>query len=470
MSLQLRLTLLFLVLAAPVLTIFGATVYLVSRDRLYAGVDQSLLSRAQTVHSAIQRSDGPLTQDDIDSSRRGLDRLSLDGASFEVLDPDFHLLYSSNGAFSDFRKGGASPAAPAYATARLDDSNLRVLTLPLESIGKFIGYVEATNSLQLVDSSLSRIRQVLILGALIVLVVTAFPAYLLAGRAIDPVRKVSRLARELEETADFSRRLERSAASGEMQELTDTFNRMVERVEKMIQAQRAFLADSSHELRRPLTLLRTNIDVINDPGLSEDGRRQVESEMRNEAEAMSRLVSNLVLLSREGQLAFALGDVDLSELCERCIDQVRLGFPRHRFLAELTPEVWASLDEERFSQVLTNLLQNAATYSPKDGIVLLSLHRDDDAVLIEVVDYGFGMNEADVAHAFDRFYRGGSARELRTDGFGLGLAIVRHVVEAHHGRVELSSHLGEGTRVRIRLPLPVVANAAGLAADEVDLL
>ena len=134
-------------------------------------------------------------------------------------------------------------------------------------------------------------------------------------------------------------------------------------------------------------------------------------------------------------------------------------------MAEIAPGVQTSVDEERFGQVLSNLLQNAATYSPDEGIVLMRLANGGDSINIEVVDYGCGMNEADTTHAFDRFYRGGSARELRTDGFGLGLAIVKHVVEAHHGRVELTSHLGEGTRVRIALPVAVGAKA-GAAAGE----
>ena len=276
MSLQVRITLLFLLLGAPVLSLFGTAVYLVSRERLYSSVDESLVSRAQTVHMAIQRGDGPLTQGNIDASRRSLDRLASDGGVFEVLDQESRPLYSSNGVFGDF-PAGATPPRRQYSTDEIDGHGTRVLVMPLFAVGELVGYVRATSPLDVVDSSLARIREVLIIGVVVVLLLTALPAYVLVGRALDPVRRVSRLARELEITADFSRRLTSSPASGEMQELVDTFNRMIERIERMMLAQRAFLADSSHELRRPLTLLRTNIDVINDPGLSESERRTVES-------------------------------------------------------------------------------------------------------------------------------------------------------------------------------------------------
>jgi two-component system OmpR family sensor kinase len=456
MSLRVRLTLIFLLLAAPVLCAFGTAVYLVSRERLYAGIDHDLVSRAETVQAAIQRLQGPIKPSDIEASRRGLERLALEGSVFQVRDVNFRILYSSNGVVAD----RAEPVAPLhrhYSTIGSGSGRMRGLTEPLVSIGEVIGYAETTEPLRYVDSALSDILSVLMAGGAVVLLATAVPAYLVAARALEPVREVSRLAREIEKTADFTRRLSESSSSGEMRELTDTFNRMIERVEKMMLAQRAFLADSSHELRRPLTLLRTNIDVINDPGLTDAGRLQVESEMRAEAESMSRLVADLFLLSREGQIALALKPVDLRQPCQRAVDQARLAFPAHQFICDLEEGAWVKADEERITQVIANLLQNAAAYTPDHGIILLSLKHLGSMVEIEVTDYGAGMTEADVLHAFDRFYRGSSAREQHTDGFGLGLAIVKHVVEAHDGSVLLASRLGEGTRVTVRLP---VSNAA----------
>ncbi|HLF78197.1 MAG TPA: HAMP domain-containing sensor histidine kinase [Dehalococcoidia bacterium] len=462
MSLQVRLTLVFLLLAAPVLCAFGAAVYLLSREVLYDGLDRGLVTRAETVQAAIQRTEGPLTRSDIENSRRSLDRLALDGSVFQLRDEAFRIVYSSNGVFSD-RGVSEAPARRRYTSVDSGEGRLRVLTMPLVSIGELIGYAETTTSLGYVDSALRDIVRVLIGGGVLVLVATALPAYLLAGSALDPVRRVSHLAREIEKTADFGRRLGESRTSGEMQELTDTFNKMIERVEKMMLAQRAFLADSSHELRRPLTLLRTNIDVINDSGLTDADRRLVESEMRAEAESMSRLVANLALLSREGQVAFAFKPTNLTQTCHVAVEQARLAFPQHQFICDAEQAAWAMADEDRFSQVLANLLQNAAAYTPDRGIVLLVLRCLNDRLEIEVTDYGAGMTEADVAHAFDRFYRGSSARERKTDGYGLGLAIVRHVVEAHGGSVSIASRLGEGTRVVVSLPAsgPSLVDGAG---------
>jgi signal transduction histidine kinase len=233
----------------------------------------------------------------------------------------------------------------------------------------------------------------------------------------------------------------------------------------MLLAQRAFLADSSHELRRPLTVLRTNIDVMNDPALSERDRHTIEVEMRAEAESMSRLVTGLALLSREGELAFQLAATSLPELCSDALDEARSTHPQRTFLADIADGICVNADAERLAQAVANLLQNAAMYSRPGGAVQLTLRLDNGLARIDVIDEGPGLSPADIEHAFDRFYRGSSARSSEPGGFGLGLAIVKHVVEAHGGSVSLSSAPGSGTLASILLPGWLAPEAGSDAED-----
>ena len=124
-----------------------------------------------------------------------------------------------------------------------------------------------------------------------------------------------------------------------MKELVATFNAMIDRVERALVAQRSFLADSSHELRRPLTVLRTNIDILNDPSLPAEEREACFQEMRAEAEAMSRLLSDLLLLSREEKQAIGEAPVDYSLLCEQAVARLRAQDAHHRTVAEVAPGV-----------------------------------------------------------------------------------------------------------------------------------
>jgi signal transduction histidine kinase len=319
--------------------------------------------------------------------------------------------------------------------------------------GQTLGSLVAGQSLQETDEALDEIRKVFIFGGLAVLLLTSAPTYALARRALNPVRQVSQLARDIERTADFSRRLPTPRAGGEMGELVGTFNAMIDRVEEALLAQRSFLADSSHELRRPLTVLRTNVDILNDPALPAEEREACLGEMRAEAKAMSRLLSDLLLLSREEKQAIGEAPVDYSSLCEQATAQLRAQDVRHRTIVDVTPRLHVMGDRERLAQMLWNLLENAAQYTPDGGRIELHLRSVDGVARVEVQDTGIGIAEEDLPHVFDRFYRGHGARIIREDGAGLGLAIVKYVAEAHGGMVTVSSEPGRGTTFSVDIPL-----------------
>ena len=163
------------------------------------------------------------------------------------------------------------------------------------------------------DNALEEMRATFAVGVLLILMLTGGPAYLLAGRALQPMRTVSQRAAEIERTGDFERTLPPSG-SGDTAELVETFNAMIGRVHRMLLAQRDFLANSSHELRRPLTVIRTYIDVLEDPRLGEEERAASLREMREEAEMMAKLIADLLLISREGEQAMG----GAWSTCRRC--------------------------------------------------------------------------------------------------------------------------------------------------------
>jgi signal transduction histidine kinase len=175
--------------------------------------------------------------------------------------------------------------------------------------------------------------------------------------------------------------------------------------------------------------------------------------MRAEAKAMSRLLSDLLLLSREEKQAIGEAPVDYSSLCEQATAQLRAQDVRHRTVVDVTPRLHVMGDRERLAQMLWNLLENAAQYTPDGGRIELHLRPVDGVARVEVQDTGIGIAEEDLPHVFDRFYRGQGARAIREDGTGLGLAIVKYVAEAHGGMVTVSSEPGRGTTFSVDIPL-----------------
>jgi signal transduction histidine kinase len=202
-----------------------------------------------------------------------------------------------------------------------------------------------------------------------------------------------------------------------------------------------------------LTVLRTNLDVLKEPALSDDDRAACLAEMHDEAESMSRLIADLLLLSRDKKQAMTVAPVDLSTLCEDAATRLRAtDAGRHPLSIDVAAGVWVSGDRERLAQMLWNLLENALEYTPAGGGIELRLEQADGRARLTVKDSGMGISEADLPHIFDRFYRGETARSVRSEGSGLGLAIVRYVAEAHGGEVTLSSPPDEGTTVVAELP------------------
>jgi len=456
-SLRARLTLVYVVLLAVALGVFSLAAYLIAANRIYADVDDNLRVAAQGVVALIEPLGASISQEDISQNRTTLDEEASAGAIIQIRDSEGDVLYASS------EPGSRSLPPPqvtgtterTFLTGEIRGRRLRILNQPVVRDGEVLGTVEVAQSLHQADEALNQIRNVFVAGGVIVLVLTSVSAYWFAGRALDPVRQVSRLARDIERTADFSRRLLQSKAGGEMSELASTFNAMIGRVERTLEAHRAFLADSSHELRRPLTVLRMNIDILNDPALPPEEREACLRDIGREAVTMSRLMADLLLLSSEGAQAFDRTLVVFTSLCKEAMARLRTQDTRHDLRSNVAEGVAVMGDKERLAQMLWNLLDNAARYTPDGGSIELRLRRLDSLARLEVEDTGIGISEDELPHVFDRFYRSPSARATGADGVGIGLSIVKHVAEAHGGAVRVGSQPGRGTTFTVDLPAVV---------------
>ena len=374
MELRRRLTLLTTLVVGGIVLLAALACYAVIRAELRGQVDEQLTGQGALL--GPRGDPGPRF-----GPGRGLPGLPprAGGAA------PFAQLVSPRGAVVPLRGGGAIPLsdedraiAAGRAPERLDDRDaaglhLRVLTTPLPG-GQ--GAVMLARSLAGVDDALARLRLVL---ALLCVGATALAAVLgarVAGR----------------------------------------FAALLERVEAAQAAQRALVADASHELRTPVTALRTNAELLrDDPG---GEHRAVLDDVVEQTEELSALVTDLIELARGDQPEEELQDVRLDALVEEALERARRHAPAVAFAAELEPSAVDGVPE-RLGRAVNNLLDNAAKFSPAGASVQVTLRGG----ALTVRDHGPGVPEADLPHIFDRFYRAGNARERA--GSGLGLAIVR---------------------------------------------
>ncbi|HET6748306.1 MAG TPA: HAMP domain-containing sensor histidine kinase [Actinomycetes bacterium] len=311
--------------------------------------------------------------------------------------------------------------------------------------------------------TLNKLRFYFIGGLGTLFVASLGVGWVIAGRVLAPIGRITSVARDIQAT-DLSRRIELPGPEDELKQLADTFDAMLARLDAAFAAQRQFVADASHELRNPLAIIRTNVDVaLADPDASTDDLRQTIAVVKRAGDRMSLLVDDLLALARRQQPTPEHEPVDLGAVVAEASDDFLVpaearGVVLDRAIAE---GVVVTGDREALKRVVANLLHNAVRLAPSGSRIRLATGSERGRAWIAVADEGPGISPEDQAHVFDRFWRADKARSRADGGTGLGLAIVRQIVESHGGEVRLHSKVGVGSSFVVWLPIdrPAVESA-----------
>ena len=326
-----------------------------------------------------------------------------------------------------------------FSDVRVEGLHLRVLTAPLGDIGA----VQVARPLDDADRVLDRLRVVLIVLVLLGTALAALASRLFSRRAIAPVTELTEAAEHIEATGDLGRRVD-ATGDDEVGRMAARFNAMIAGLQTSQSQQRQLVADASHELRTPVTSLRTNVEVLRDaPPMSEADRRALLDDVVEQAEELGNLVGDLISLARDGEAPPATEDVRIDELVGEAVVRARRHAPHAQFTLVAEPSVVTGAPD-RLGRAVNNLLDNAAQHSDRIEV------RVSAGGTVAVRDHGPGIPEGDLPHLFDRFYRGATARGR--PGSGLGLAIVRQVAESHGGSVHVESPEDGGARFVLSLP------------------
>jgi signal transduction histidine kinase len=314
--------------------------------------------------------------------------------------------------------------------------------------------------------TLETIVSVMTAAAVLALIVAVFTSIVLADRLTQPIRRLTSAARDLAE-GRLDARVAPPSASPEVSELTAAFNTMAERLQQSIEfirldrdRGREFLADVSHELRTPIAALRTFNELLAEGDVDEETRREFLEQSRRQVERLDWLAANLLELSKldSGLVLLDLRPDDLRAAIENAVQQAQPTADRKgvSMTVDLPPEpLRLHHDPQRLGQVMGNLIGNAIKFTPSSGSVAISLRPTPEGAEIQVKDTGIGIPPGELPLVFDRFYRGTQATVERASGSGLGLSIVRSIVEMHNGRVSMTSTPNAGTQVTVTLPRDV---------------
>lgn len=303
---------------------------------------------------------------------------------------------------------------------------------------------------------LGQLQVISAIGLLLVIFIGSVAAYWAAGQALSPLSRISRTAKSISATT-LDTRLSLKAPDEELKELSEAFDTMLSRLQHSFTQQGQFVSNAAHELRNPLTTLRTNVEVAQlDPAATVEDYQEMAIVLENTLTRLETLVADLLLMARD-EHALVHEDVPLEPLLQEVIADLMPLAKQYRvklyFISNVEVDVCAWGDEALLARVFANLVENGIRYNRLEGTVSVTLRSDDMGSTIVVEDTGIGIPAEYQATIFERFYRLDRSRSKHRDGSGLGLSIVAHIVALHGGHIKIESAEGVGTKFTVSLPL-----------------
>ena len=461
LPISLRLTLWYSALLLLGFVLFGFTAFLFVDKELYDEQFNTLNESAEEISEFVT-----LKNDSLDVPRlvEETDAMNLqeNGIFFEIWADSSDFIYRSRN-FPRFLKLsyknlGQSPTKIADQSGQLYHLHSSSVTLVAANKTKsHVIHIRTGQSVLYVQHILNRIRMLLLFMSPVMLLLAGLSGWLLARRALKPVVDITNAAREIS-LYQLDKRLPEPEQNDELRQLVQTFNAMIGRIQTGVTKIQQFTADVSHELRTPLTVLRGEIEVTL---RKTRGKHEYIAALKSSLKEiywMEKIVSNLLLLSRAdaGKLTLQKEQCDFIALVREC-----MALQSHQAetkniainLQSTQNHIDCEIDVNRMRQVISNLLDNAVKYTLPDGKITIETKKEQQHILLAIKDTGIGISEKDLPFVFDRFYRIDKSRSREQHSSGLGLAISKWIVAAHDGHIDIMSKEGQGTTVRVVLPL-----------------
>lgn len=457
LSIGVRLTVWYLVIFALGEVVFGVGMWLILRDSLFDMVDDDLETQVDDVSRLLA------TQPK-EASIPALQALMKEAYGSEHWG-DYLAVYTDKG-----EPIYESPALQSHASLLIPPAEVQKSLFTVRTIGRehfrfVFGKIAPNGRTFVMESGLSAqdafdtlalFRSYLFMFAPLLLLIASAVGYWLSRRALSPVDALVRTAREVSGTK-LSARLERLNTGDELQRLSDTLNEMLDRIESAFSRVTQFTADASHELRTPVSLIRTEAELALRRARTEQEYQDFLRHILQESERTTILIEQLLSLARadSGRETLQMRPVDVSALLRVVAD----GWKQVATIRDLRfavrvedQDTYVSGDESMLRRLADILLDNAFKYTPSPGSVTLSLEESGNAAVITVKDSGIGIPQDEQGKVFERFYRVDESRSRTQGGNGLGLSIAQWIVAQHHGSITVQSNLGEGAMFRVELP------------------
>jgi heavy metal sensor kinase len=461
-SIGLRLTLWYLAIFALGQFVFGAGMWLVLRHHLVGLLDESLTDQTEDLRSFLdaqkKNANVPKFQEEVKETYDAEHAGEYLAISTDTGDPIYISNFLSRNSFTlpGFNPAISTSRAVVFEDRVVGETPLRFYRSTISTHGLTFVIAMGASTKDMRDT-LCAFRNYLLLLAPLVLLTSAVGGYWLSHRALAPVDALTRTARNIS-GQNLSSRLEKLETGDELQRLSDTLNEMLERIEKVFLQITQFTADASHELRTPISLMRTEAELALRRARDPEAYREALQHILTETERTSVLIEDLLALARadSGKESLSLHLVDLGELVRNCVKDAQplADQAGHKLTMRTNAVARVSVmaDPAAVRRVLNILFDNAFKFTHAPGRVTVSMEERDYFAIVSVNDNGIGISAAEQSKIFERFYRIDKARGREAEGSGLGLAIARWIVQRHNGSIIVESAPREGSTFLVYIP------------------
>ncbi|MDI3534667.1 MAG: hypothetical protein PWQ82_1032 [Thermosediminibacterales bacterium] len=332
------------------------------------------------------------------------------------------------------------------------------VSIPIKYKNDVIGYIQVARSMKQVVTFLKSLIKVLVVSGIFGLCLALFGGYFITRAALKPIDAITTTAEQISR-GDLNKRIPLKGPKDELYRLAETFNRMLNRIEENFKKQQTFVADASHELRTPITVIEGYANLLarwgkDNPKVLHESIEAISRESR----LMKRLINQLLNLAR-ADLDPEIGrqeEIKLEQLVEEVCQDAEAMAEGLKIELNIYKGAVIKGNKEAIRQALMVLVDNAVKYNVPGGKVEISLDARNGEALISVEDTGIGISPEELPYIFERFYRADKSRSKKIQGTGLGLAIAKNIVESHAGHIDVKSIPGKGSCFTIHFPLDFV--------------
>jgi two-component system, OmpR family, sensor histidine kinase ArlS len=453
---KLKIALLSSATLSLILVILGGFIYFTVHSRILQLQNNELSSRAQSIaqYYASHTGDG----DTNNSVQQWIRHYSRHDQELILLGPDSKVI----AAVGDLNEGRImayfQPPQDLVQNTISIKSRLSVIytALPVKSEDgqTTLGYVVLVSDISVVQEYMESLLAVLAAGSLGAVLLAGLGGYLIAAAALRPIHQLIRVVEGIE-AHRFNERVDTPKGHDEVARLTVTFNHMLSRIERSFEQQMRFVADASHEIRTPLTTILGYANLLNRWGKTDAAvLDKAILVIQKESTRLRYLADDLLFLAGieadKSERTDERAAVD--DIVVEALEELHVLYPSVEVERKLQAVGDALISPHHLKQIVVNLLNNAFKYTPADGRVEVETWKREGNIILRLADTGCGIPEEDLPHIFDRFYRADKSRGRSQGGNGLGLSIVKELVESYGGEIGIESEVGVGTAVTVQLP------------------